>query len=34
VLVAAMREHGYDEPTMNQLCYANWIKVLERSWGA
>ncbi len=34
VLVAAMRKHGYDEATLAQLCHANWIDVLERSWGA
>lgn len=33
-LVAAMRNHGYDEATLNQLCHANWVDVLERSWCA
>jgi membrane dipeptidase len=34
VLVAAMREHGYDEAAVSRLCHANWIDVLERSWRA
>jgi len=32
VLVAAMRQHGYDETTISRICHANWIDVLERSW--
>jgi len=34
VLVAALRKHGYDTATVNRLCHANWIDVLERSWRA
>ena len=34
VLIAALRKHGYDAATVNKLCHANWIDVLERSWGA
>jgi membrane dipeptidase len=34
VLVAALRQHGFDEATLNQLCHTNWIDVLERSWRA
>ncbi len=33
VLVSALRQHGYDAATLNKLCHANWINVLERSWG-
>jgi len=32
VLVAAMRNHGYDEATLARLCHSNWVDVLERSW--
>jgi membrane dipeptidase len=32
-LVDAMRRHGYDEATLRKLCYENWVKVLERTWG-
>lgn len=32
-LAEAMRRHGYDQATMDKLCYGNWIDVLERSWG-
>ncbi|MDR1828359.1 MAG: dipeptidase [Methylobacteriaceae bacterium] len=33
-LLAAMRAHGYDEPTLEKLAYKNWLAVLERVWGA
>jgi membrane dipeptidase len=33
-LVAAMRQHGYDEGTVRRICFENWIGVLERTWGA
>lgn len=33
-LRAAMRSHGYDEPLMNKLCHHNWLRVLEKTWGA
>jgi membrane dipeptidase len=29
----AMAAHGYDEPLMRKLCYGNWLRVLERTWG-
>ncbi len=32
-LADAMRQHGYDEPTIRKLCQENWISVLERTWG-
>jgi membrane dipeptidase len=32
-LVEAMRSHGYDEATVRKICYENWIRVLERTWG-
>ena len=33
-LRAAMRAHGYDEALMRKLCHENWLRVLERTWGA
>lgn len=32
-LVEAMRAHGYDEETLKKICHANWIGVLDRTWG-
>jgi membrane dipeptidase len=34
ILVEALRRAGYDEETLQKLCYGNWLRVLERSWGA
>jgi membrane dipeptidase len=33
-LVAEMRQHGYDETTVQKLCWENWINVLERTWNS
>lgn len=33
-LRAALRQHGYDEPLLAKLCYGNWLRVLETTWGA
>jgi membrane dipeptidase len=33
VLVEAMRARGYGEPLIEKLCYRNWLRVLERTWG-
>ncbi len=30
----AMRAHGFSEPLMNKLCHENWLRVLEKTWGA
>lgn len=30
----AMKRHGYDESLMEKLCYGNWMRVLEKTWGA
>ena len=30
----AMRSHGYNEPLMKKLCHQNWLRVLEKTWGA
>ena len=32
-LTDAMIQHGYGEELMKKLCTANWLGVLERSWG-
>jgi membrane dipeptidase len=32
-LVEAFRRAGYDEETLGKLCFGNWLRVLERSWG-
>ena len=29
----AMRDHGYGEELMKKLCYKNWLRVLEKTWG-
>jgi len=31
-LMAVLREHGYDEATLGQLAYENWLRVLQRTW--
>lgn len=30
----AMAEHGYDGALMEKLCFGNWLRVLETTWGA
>ena len=30
-LIAALRSHGFDEPSLNKLAYRNWLRVLKRS---
>jgi membrane dipeptidase len=32
-LVAALRGAGYDDETLEKLCFGNWLRVLELSWG-
>ena len=32
-LVAAFRGAGYDDETINRICFGNWLRVLERTWG-
>lgn len=32
-LVGAMRDHGYDEPLIDRICQANWLRTLETTWG-
>lgn len=33
-LRAAMAKHGYNEALIKKLCHENWLRVLERTWGA
>ena len=33
-LVEAMRRHGYDEATLRKIGFENWLRILERTWGA
>ncbi len=33
-LRAALRQHGYDDALMTKLCQGNWLRVLEKTWGA
>jgi membrane dipeptidase len=33
-LVHTFREAGYDDETLEKICFGNWLRVLERSWGA
>lgn len=30
----AMRAHGYNDSLMKKLCHQNWLRVLEKTWGA
>lgn len=30
----AMAEHGFDDALMTKLCHENWLRVLEKTWGA
>jgi membrane dipeptidase len=30
----AMLEHGYGEALVSKLCHENWLRVLEKTWGA
>ncbi len=32
-LQTALAAHGYDRALLARLCHANWIDLLERSWG-
>ncbi len=33
-LFEALAERGYDRPSLEKLAYRNWLRVLERTWGA
>ncbi|WP_299935061.1 dipeptidase [uncultured Pelagimonas sp.] len=30
----AMEQHGYDNALIAKLCHENWLRVLEKTWGA
>jgi len=30
----AMVEHGFNDALMTKLCHGNWLRVLEKTWGA
>lgn len=32
-LIAALTKHGYDRPLLEKICYGNWLRVLESTWG-
>lgn len=34
VLVHALAKHGFDRPLLEKICYGNWLRVLEKTWGA
>lgn len=33
-LVEALRRRGYDDAALRKICAENWIRVLEKTWGA
>jgi membrane dipeptidase len=32
-LVGAMRQRGFGEPLIEKVCFRNWLRVLEKTWG-
>ena len=30
---SVMRARGFGDPLIEKLCYRNWLRVLERTWG-
>ncbi|MBJ6720543.1 dipeptidase [Bacillus sp. PR5] len=34
LVIEAFRKHGFDDASIVKLAHANWINVLERTWGA
>jgi membrane dipeptidase len=32
-LVEAMRARGFGEPLIEKLCFRNWLRVLDATWG-
>jgi len=32
-LVAAMRKRQFGEPLVEKICFENWLRVLEQTWG-
>lgn len=33
-LCKAMQDHGYGDSLIKKLCHENWLRVLEKTWGA
>ncbi|MEE3663298.1 dipeptidase [Brenneria sp. g21c3] len=33
LLVDALAKQGYDRPLLEKICYGNWLRVLETTWG-
>jgi len=33
-LIDALRAHGFDDQALGMIAHENWIRVLERTWGA
>ncbi|MEZ5818317.1 MAG: membrane dipeptidase [Hyphomicrobiaceae bacterium] len=33
-LVAAMRARQFGDALIEKICFENWMRVLERTWGA
>lgn len=33
-LVEALRQHGYDEPSLRKIGHENWLRVLRKTWKA
>src|SRR5260370_1378292 len=31
-LIAALREHGYDDVSLRKLPFENWVRVLDKTW--
>jgi membrane dipeptidase len=31
-LMAALREHGYDDVSLHKIAYENWLRVLRKTW--
>ncbi|UXS02393.1 dipeptidase [Agrobacterium tumefaciens] len=34
LLVKALRNSGYDDDALAKICHGNWVRVLEKTWGA
>ncbi len=33
-LIEALRQHGYDQPLIEKICWRNWLRVLAKTWRA
>jgi membrane dipeptidase len=32
-LVGAMSARGFDQPLIEKVCFKNWLRVVEATWG-